>query len=390
MTIRVMIVDDVPETCANISKLLSFDEEIEVVGIANNGKEAIDLMEKTRPDVLLMDINMPVMDGIEATEKISVAHPEASIIMTTVQSELDYIKKAMVAGARDYLVKPFTADQLISSIKKIHRLDSRKNRKKAPTTLSSKPKAIAVYSPKGGIGTTTITVNLAVMMHQLTGKRVALLDMDLQSSDIGVMLDLKLNKTISDIVQNIGYLDQDLMNDYMYKHNSGIDVLLAPPEPQYAELVKPEYTEKILNILKQQYDFIVMDTPCTLDAFSIALLNQSDDILMVLALELTAVRRVKKAIDLLKDLGVQSNIRYVLNRSSDEIGLNRREVEKHLGITIDNHISSYGRVTVNALNKGVPFVINNPTAKISDEMKKLALNCAGSVQERKKKSLFSF
>ena len=55
MTIRVMIVDDVPETCANISKLLSFDEEIEVVGIANNGKEAIDLMEKARPDVLLMD-----------------------------------------------------------------------------------------------------------------------------------------------------------------------------------------------------------------------------------------------------------------------------------------------------------------------------------------------
>ncbi len=149
MTIRVMIVDDVPETCANISKLLSFDEEIEVVGIANNGKEAIDLMEKARPDVLLMDINMPVMDGIEATEKISVAHSEASIIMTTVQGELDYIKKAMVAGARDYLVKPFTADQLISSIKKIHQLDRRKNRRKAPAALSSKPKSIAVYSPKG-------------------------------------------------------------------------------------------------------------------------------------------------------------------------------------------------------------------------------------------------
>ena len=389
MTIRVLIVDDVPETCSNISKLLSFDEELEVVGIANNGKEAIDLMNRTRPDVLLMDINMPVMDGIEATEKISVTHPEVSIIMTTVQGELEYIKKAMVAGARDYLVKPFTADQLISSIKKIHQLDCRKNRKKAPT-LSSKPKAIAVYSPKGGIGTTTIAVNLAVMMHQLTGKRVALLDLDLQSSDIGVMLDLKLNNTISDIVQNIGYLDQDLINDYMYKHRSGIDVLLAPPEPQYAELVKPDYLEKILKILKQQYDFIVMDTPCTLDAFSIALMNQSDEILMVLALELTTVCRVKKTIELFKELGISDNIRYVLNRSSDEIGLNRREVEKHLGITIDNHISSNGRVTVNALNKGIPFVLNNPAARISDEIKKLALNCAGAVQDKKKKSLFSF
>ncbi|NLO24939.1 MAG: response regulator/pilus assembly protein [Clostridiales bacterium] len=389
MTIKVLIVDDVPETCSNISKLLSFDEEIKVVGIANNGKEALDMVEGLRPDVLLMDINMPIMDGIEATEKISVTHPEISIIMTTVQSELDYIKKAMVAGARDYLVKPFTADQLISSVKKIHRLDLKKNRRKPPT-LSSKPKAIAVYSPKGGIGTTTIAVNLAVMMHQLTGKRVALVDLDLQSSDIGVMLDLKLNKTISDIVQNIGYLDQDLLSEYMYKHSSGIEVLLAPPEPQYAELVTPDYTERILKLLKQQYDFIVMDTPCILDTFNVGIMNISDEVLMVLALDLTTVRRVKKVMDLIKELGVSNNFRYVLNRSSDEIGLNRREVEKHLGITIDNHISSNGKVTVNALNKGVPFVINSPTSKISDEIKKLALNCAGNVQSKKKKSLFSF
>ena len=191
-----------------------------------------------------------------------------------------------------------------------------------------------MYSPKGGIGTTTIAVNLAVMMHQLTGKRVALVDLDLQSSDIGVMLDLKLNKTISDIVQNIGYLDQDLLSEYMYKHSSGIDVLLAPPEPQYAELVTPDYTERILKLLKQQYDFIVMDTPCILDTFNVGIMNISDEVLMVLALELTTVRRVKKVMDLIKELGVSNNFRYVLNRSSDEIGLNRREVESILALPL--------------------------------------------------------
>jgi len=389
MSIKVLIVDDIPETCSNISKLLSFDKELEIVGTANNGREALSFCDKNSPDIILMDINMPIMDGIEATEKISVRHPQVSIIIITVQSELEYIKKAMVAGARDYLTKPFTSDQLTSSIKKIHHLESRKNREKTPT-LSSKPKVLSVYSPKGGIGTSTIAVNLAVMMQQLTGKKVVLLDLDLQSSDIGVMLDLKLNKTISDIVQNIGYLDLDLLNEYLYKHSSGIDVLLAPPEPQYAELIKPEYTEKVLKLLKQQYDFIVIDTSCILDAFNIAIMNMSDEILMLLALELTTVRRVKKISQLLKDLGVSNNIRYVLNRSSDEIGLNRREVEKHLNITIDNHISSNGKVTVNALNKGIPFVLNNPNAKISDEIKKLALNCAGTVQGKKRKNLFSF
>jgi pilus assembly protein CpaE len=204
------------------------------------------------------------------------------------------------------------------------------------------------------------------------------------------MLDLKLNKTISDIVQNISYLDRDLLGEYMYKHDSGIDVLLAPPEPQYAELVKSEYIERIVKLLKQQYDFIIIDTPCILDTFTVSIMNMSDEILMVLALELTTVRRVKKVMDLIKELGLSNNFRYVLNRSSDEIGLNRREVEKHLGITIDNHISSNGKVTVNALNKGVPFVVNNPTAKISDDIKKLALNCAGTVQAKKKKNLFLF
>lgn len=388
MSIKVLIVDDIPETCSNISRLLSFDEEIEVVGTANNGKESLSFLEKVKPDVILMDINMPVMDGIEATEKISFAYPGISIIMTTVQSELEYIKKAMIAGARDYLTKPFSADQLISSVKKIHQLDSRKNRKRAPASFSD-PKVISVYSPKGGIGTTTIAVNLAVMLHQLTGKKVALLDMDLQSSDIGVMLDLKRRKTVNCIVQDIGGLDQELLNECLCKHSSGIDALLAPPEPQYAESVKPEHLEKILKLLKQQYDFVVIDTSCILDAFTLSIMNMSDEILMVLALELTTVRRVKNISELLKKLGVSSNIRYVSNRSSDEIGLNRREVERHLNITIDNHISSNGKVTVNALNKGVPFVLSNPTAKISDEIKKLALNCAGTLQDGEKKRLVS-
>jgi pilus assembly protein CpaE len=389
MSIKVLIVDDVSETCSNISKLLSFDDEIEIVGTANNGKDAIGFCQKNMPDIILMDINMPVMDGIEATEKISVRYPDISIVMITVQGELEYIKKAMVAGARDYLVKPFTADQLINSVKKVHQMESRKNRKKPPA-VSSKPKVLSVYSPKGGIGTSTIAVNLAVMMQQLTGKKTVLLDLDLQSSDIAVMMDLNLSKTISDIVQDIGFLDWDILNEYLYKHSSGVDVLLAPSEPQYAELVKPEYIEKIIKLLKQHYDFIVIDTSCILDAFNLSLMNLSDEILLVLALELPTVRRVKKIGELLRELGVSNNVRYVLNRSSDEIGLNRKEVEKHLNITIDNHISSNGKVAISALNRGNPFVISNHTSKISDDIKKLALNCAGAGQGKKKKSLFSF
>jgi len=387
--IKTLIVDDIAETCSNVSKLLSFDKGIVVIGEAHNGQEALNFIEKEKPDVILMDINMPVMDGIEATEKISVKYPGISIIMMTVQGEINYIKKAMVAGARDYLVKPFTADQLISSVKKVHRLDSRRNKKKN-TKIVSKPKVMTVFSPKGGIGTSTIAVNLAVMMHQLTEKKVALINLDLQSSDIGVMLDLKLNKSITNIVQNIGYLDIDLLNESMYKHSSGIDVLLAPPEPQYADIVTSEHIEQIIKLLRKTYDYIVIDTSSTFSTFNIDVMSLSDEILLILTLEITAVRRVKKVLEILKEFDMNSKIRYVLNRSSDDIGLNRKEVEKHLDIKIDNHLISNGKVTVNALNKGVPFVISNHTAKISDDIKKLALNCTEQTAGKKKRSLFMF
>jgi pilus assembly protein CpaE len=388
MAIKVLIVDDVIETCDNITKLLSFDRDIEVIGTAHNGEQALAFIAKNTPDIVLMDINMPIMDGVEATERISVSHPGISIIMITVQSELEYIKRAMVAGARDYIVKPFTSDQLISSIKKIHRLDTRKNNRPSARS-SSKPKVIAVFSPKGGIGTTTIAVNLAVSMHQLTDKRVALLDLDLQASDVGVMLDLKLTRSIVNIVQNIGYLDQDMLTDCLCRHQSGIDVLLAPPEPQYADLIKVEYVEKIIAIMKKCYDYIIIDTSSVLDAFNINTLKLSDEILVVMGLEITTIRRIKKALEILSEFGIAGNIRYVLNRSSDEIGLNRKDVEKHLDIKIDNHIISNGQVTVNALNRGIPFVINSHAAKISDDIKKLALNCAREEPAGSKRRLFA-
>ena len=119
MTIRVMIVDDVPETCANISKLLSFDEEIEVVGIANNGKEAIDLMEKARPDVLLMDINMPVMDGITLITEIRKIDQDVPILALTSESDVEMRNRGVEAGANGWIVKPFHGAQFLDIVRQI-------------------------------------------------------------------------------------------------------------------------------------------------------------------------------------------------------------------------------------------------------------------------------
>src|SRR6476659_11156011 len=180
--IRVLIVDDIPETRDHLTKLLGFESDIEVVGSAASGSEALTMAGKMLPDVVLMDINMPDMDGIAATEKLSAEVPTAAVVMMSVQGEADYLRRSMLAGAREFLVKPFSSDELTASIRQVWSREKDKLQRFAPVVAAPEPRSngsgepasvVAVFSPKGGVGRTTISVNLAVAAAQ-EGKRVVL------------------------------------------------------------------------------------------------------------------------------------------------------------------------------------------------------------------------
>src|SRR5512146_1441168 len=92
--IRVLVVDDIIETRENVRKLLFFEDDIEIVGTASNGREGIDLAGKLMPDIVLMDINMPGMDGIAASEAIAAQYPSVQVVMMSVQGEADYLRRS--------------------------------------------------------------------------------------------------------------------------------------------------------------------------------------------------------------------------------------------------------------------------------------------------------
>src|SRR5512143_469954 len=192
--IRVVIVDDIAETRENIRKLLQFEPDVEVVGVARTGREAIDISKDVKPDVLLMDINMPDMDGITATEIIRKTVPFTQIVILSIQNDPNYMRRAMLAGARDFLTKPPTIDELTSAIRRAG-ANAREERLKTPqvniaqgSRLGSAQtlgypgvggKVITFYSPKGGSGCTTLATNLAVCLNN-EDTSVVLVDGNLQ------------------------------------------------------------------------------------------------------------------------------------------------------------------------------------------------------------------
>ncbi len=385
--IKVLIVDDIPETRDHLSKLLGFESDVEVVGAAAGGPEAIEMATKLRPDVVLMDINMPGMDGIAATEKLAADVPNAAVIMMSVQGEADYLRRSMLAGAREFLVKPFSSDELTASIRQVWSREKEKQTRFAPITTapeisngSGEPASVvAVFSPKGGVGRTTISVNLAVAAAQ-TGKRVALVDASFQFGDVGVLLNLNpRNKSIADLAGELQAGEAESLDAFMITHSSGVKVLLAPPSPEQAELINALAVKRVLQGLRSMFDLVVVDCPSSFNEPTLAVLDEADLILTLLTLEITSVKNMRLFLEVCDQLGYgPEKIRLVLNRADSTLGIRVADVEHSIGRKVDHTIVSDGRSVVYALNRGVPFFLSNREAQVSQDIQRLAVAITGA------------
>jgi len=425
-TIRVLIVDDIPETRDHLTKLLGFESDIDVVGSAASGAEAITLATAMTPDVVLMDINMPDMDGIAATELLARAVPTASVVMMSVQGEADYLRRSMLAGAREFLVKPFSSDELTASIRQVYSREREKvslmaaaapaasaAAQAAAGTPSGAPKGsgggepgivVAVFSPKGGVGRTTVAVNMAVAAATELGKKVVLIDGSFQFGDVGVLLNLNpKNKSIADLVPELEQAGNDVesIDTFVINHSAGIRVLLAPPSPEMAELITPSGIKRIIETLRKTHDLVVVDCTAFFNDTTLAILDSADTILTMLSLEITSIKNMRLFLEVADQLGYEGGkVRLVLNRADSALGIRVADVEHSIGRKVDDTIVSDGRSVVYALNRGVPFFLSNREAQVSQDILRLAkavtgerAHVAAGADPRKapqKKSLFAW
>src|SRR5574341_105999 len=381
--IRVLIVDDVADTRENVRKLLQFEADVEVVGAARSGKEGIQLSQELNPDVVLMDINMPDIDGITATETIRQKSPQIQVVILSVQGDQNYMRRAMLAGARDFLTKPPMGDELISAIRRagemahIERSKSSQARA-APIApgggLGSSPgmvgllrgKVITVYSPKGGTGCTTLAVNLSIALHN-EDTRVVLVDANLQYGDVAMFFNEQGKNTILDIAPRVDELDPDIVEEIMIKHEpSGIHILAAPPRPEQAEKITPEQFTKVLNYLRQLYAYVVIDTAPILTDIVLAAIDLSDAIVLVTTQDIPAVKNARLFLDLLQTMGVErEHIVFVMNRFDRRIAISPERIGENLKQEVKAVIPLDERVVIPAVNRGVPFMLDNKTQPVA-------------------------
>jgi pilus assembly protein CpaE len=334
------------------------------------------------------------MDGIAATEQLAARVPTAAVVMMSVQGEADYLRRSMLAGAREFLVKPFSSDELTASIRQVHVREREKQSRMAvaPVAASTNGTAsdrepgriVAVFSPKGGVGRTTVSVNLAVAAATEMGKKVVLVDASFQFGDVGVLLNLNpKNKSIADLAPELeAGGEPESLDTFVINHSAGCRVLLAPPTPEMAELITTAGVRRVLEKLRAEHDLVVVDCTSWFNDTTLAILDMSDVILTMLSLEITSIKNMRLFLEVADQLGYErSKVRLVLNRADSTLGIRVADVEHSIGRKVDHTIVSDGRSVVYALNRGVPFFLSNREAQVSQDVLRLAQAVAGATEE---------
>ena len=320
---------------------------------------------RLRPSGVVINMNHMGEPALKLVQRIVNDCPSTAVICASRDSSPDLILRSMRTGARDFIRLPVNDDELATVIERTAVF--------AAEHVDDEPKkrgrAIAVFSPKGGCGTSLIATNLAMIQKVPT----VLVDLNLQSGDLELLLGLKPKFSLEDVVENRERLDDALLASYITPHSKNVSLLAAPPKAESAEDIEPKHIYEVMELLRQRYDNVIIDTPHNFDSVTISALDHADQVLVVLTLEIHAIRSTRRALEIFDRLGYpRKKVRLVVNRWSKNIELDQKQVEDFLGERVIAFIQSDYRAAVNSINLGQPLVLSAPGSLVTTDLFNLA------------------
>jgi len=330
--VQVLLVDEALERRLAIKRQLALTDYA-VVGESGFGQEALLLVKQLRPDAVIVAFEEPLARPLRTIESLAVAVPEAPVIAVSSLSDGDSIRKAMVAGARDYVVKPFTQRKLADSIHQVLEIEGRRKESRDSAGEDLEPGTVmTVFSAKGGVGKTTLATNLAVSLALLTKQRVALVDIDMQFGDAAIMMDLAPRQGIVDMARELDALDPQMLQTFLTPHESGVMLLAAPTQLDEGYTLTAEQTGAIVQELARVFDYIVVDSPPTLTESVRAALQLSTLVLMITTLEITSIKSTKMSLEMMRAHQFSPDrVKLMLNHANSANTLKSKDVEMVLG-----------------------------------------------------------
>lgn len=380
--IKVVVIAGSVDERVRLKKAFLVEQSLEIIGEADNGDEGIRLVRELNPTVVVVDSSLAGSqpDGLPVAEQVTVQCPTTDVVMVSDQGgDGLFLRKAMLAGVRQVMPKPYDPSDLVEIIKLVADIGEKKKEslarvigEKEEEVLASK--LLTVFSTKGGVGRTLFAVNFAVALKKMTGKKVCLVDADLQFGDVAIMMHLQPKNTIAGLAREIadsGTLEDEVLEAHLVTHEaSGLKVLTAPLRPDEADLVKGPHIDAILRKLKEKYHYIVVDTPAFLSDTVLTALEVSDNILVLLTMELPTLKSGKLMMEIMQTFGYgEEKVKIILNRESPEGPFKKADIEQTLGHEIAATIPSDGAAVMPAVNEGEPFFLRSSDSKISQALR---------------------
>jgi pilus assembly protein CpaE len=371
MKIKVLIISKINK---NINALRSMidDEEIIVIGESLGGSVALDKIENTTPDIILMTLGSGDTDVLSLAERIILHRPRTYVILVAENLDIKTMESALKVGCHNIIELSKTPKEFSEYIKTVYNNETIRIKSLGDKeTLLWSSTVITVFGAKGGIGKSTIAANLAVKLAEKR-KKVALVDLDLQFGDLHIYLDIEPKDTIIELIQDVINPNIDSVRSYMNVHSSGVHLLCAPKSPEYAELVSAEKVQGLLSLLRNYYDYVIVDTAPYFSEVTMTAIEASSIIFFVTGLDISILRNSKTSISILESLQQTDKIRIVVNRAVDMNSITINDVQRIIGYPIWARLPSDYKVAVNALNRGIPFVTGAPKSKLSESVTGLA------------------
>jgi pilus assembly protein CpaE len=360
--IRLLVIEDVPQVASHMRSLLAAQSQIKILDVVAQGERATAAVGELKPDVVIVDALLQGrMGGTNVAQEIRQHHPGVGVIMLTVPQHP--VQASPERGIDAVLKMPFSGFDLTTLVR-------RTAEERMASTARTGSLMVSLFSPKGGVGRTTLAYNLSVALGE--GHRVCLIDGSLQFSDLRGLLRVP---AVAPSIVNLptDRIRESDLTDVMWRDPSGIDILLAPPRIEMAEMVTVRDIEKSLSLLRQLYEFVVIDTRAALQDDVLVFLDASDVILQVLSYDSMAIRGLAMAAETFAAIGYPpTKLATVLNRSDATGGFSKTDVEEALGGTVDYEVVSDGNLVLAANNEGVPFVTSSPDAQISRGVRAIA------------------